>query len=665
MSTKKPECGSALEASLLGPLVLARNGQPLPPIPKKMQALVAYLAANPGRVVPREWLAYLLWPDCSADTGRHRLRTGLLALRAALGPASSHLIVSDADGLGLAREFVAVDLERFTRCARSSKPEELEIGAELYRREFLAQFPAISPAFDDWAQCQRASYAEGVTGLLTRLCRLTSEAGDHGKAIELALRLLNLDRLSDEAHRVLMQVLMRAGRHASALQHYRDCVRLLRDELGVAPSPETVSLAEQIEAAVNGATRDDAFRGTSSEGAQLCEAPMPSIVVLPFMNIGGDRDQDYFIDGIVEEITVALSRFKWLLVASRNSAFRYKDYASDPARIGRELGVRYVLIGSMRRDKGRLRTTAQLVEAETGAHVWADRFDEAADDLFSLQEKVAHSVVAAIEPRLQQHAMNAVAYRPTANLNAYDKYLLGLHRLYAGGKADLSAALEHMLSALREDRRFALAKAGAARVVMMRFNQGMADDAEVELGTTLAVEAIREGNDDAGALRSAGHAVAYLSGNRSLGLEAVRRAHALSPYSAQVCYSSGAVHYYSGHDDIAIEHLNRSLFLSPRDPEVHFIHTMLGWAHLARGQMETALGCAEQAIALSPAYTSAYRVRCAALSTLGRNSEAQEAALKLRELDPSFRLSKHPFPRCDDDAKRSLMLHLRLAGLPE
>jgi len=630
-----------------------------------MQALVAYLAANPSRVVPREWLAYLLWPDCLAETGRHRLRTGLLALRTALGPASSHLIVSDADGLRLAREFVTVDLEQFTRYAKSSKAEELEIGAELYRSEFLAQFPAISPAFDEWAQCQSVSYAESITRLLTHLCRLTSEAEDHGKATELALRLLNLDRFSDEAHRVLMLVLMRAGRHASALQHYRDCVRLLQNELGVAPSPETVSLARQIEAAVNHAGRNGASCGALDEAPPLSGSPRPSIAVLPFTNIGGDRKRDYFIDGIVEEITIALSRSKWLLVVSRNSAFRYKGHTSDPARIGRELGVRYVLTGSMRRDKERLRTTVQLVEAETGAHVWADQLNETIDDVFSLQEKVAHAVVAALEPRLQQHAMNAVASRPTANLNAYDNYLLGLHRLYAGGRDDLRAALDHMLAAIREDRGFALAKASAARVVMMRFNQGMADDAEVELGTTLAVEAIREGNDDAGALRNAGHAVAYLSGNRSLGLEAVRRAYALSPYSAQVCYSSGSVHYYSGHDDIAIEHLSRSLLLSPRDPEVHFIHTMLGWAHLARGQLETALGCAERAITLSPAYTSAYRVRCVALSMLGRGSEAQASALKLRELDPVFCLSKHPFPRCDDHAKKSLVLHLRLAGLPD
>ena len=649
-----------MEVSLLGPLVLAMGGLTLPPIPRKMQALVAYLAAKPNRVVPREWLAYLLWPDCLADTGRHRLRTGLLALRTALGPASSQFIASDADGLGLAREFVSVDLDQFARSVKSSKPDELEAGAELYRSDFLAQFPAISPAFDEWAQYQRASYAGGVTGLLTRLCRLKSEAGEHGKATELALRLLNLDRLSDEAHRVLMQVLMRAGRHASALQHYRDCVRLLQHELGVAPSPETVSLARQIEAAVNRTEHDEAIRGASREGVHLWGSPKPSIVVLPFMNIGGDRGQDYFIDGMVEEITIALSRSKWLLVASRNSA-----NTSDPARIGRELGVRYVLTGSMRRDKERLLTTVQLVEAETGAHIWADRFNETTDDVFSLQEKVAYAVVAAIEPRLQQHAMNAVAYQPTANLNAYDKYLLGLHRLYAGGKDDLRAALDHMLSAIHEDGGFALAKAGAARVVMMRFNQGLSDDAEVQLGTSLAVEAIREGNDDAGALRSAGHAVAYLSGNRSLGLEAVQRAYALSPYSAQVCYSSGSVHYYSGHDDIAIEHLSRSLRLSPRDPEVHYIHAMLGWAHLAQGQLESALGCAERATALSPAYTTAYRVRCAALSMLGRGPEAQACALKLRELDPTFRLSKHPFPRCDDDAKRNLILHLRLVGLPE
>ena len=405
--------------------------------------------------------------------------------------------------------------------------------------------------------------------------------------------------------------------------------------------------------------------GTSQALPRTVQLPSTSIAVMPFANVGDNADQDYFADGLADEIITALSRVRWIGVISRTSTFAYKGRAIDVREVSRDLGARYVLEGSVRRAGDRLRIHGQLSDATTGRTIWADRYDGPMADVFDLQDRVTQSVVAALEPALQTFETSRAAAKPTESLEAYDLYLLGLSQFYKGTDADLLAAHRLLQEAVDKDRRFAAAKATLARVTMQRYSQGVASSLEVSNAVCLAEEVIREARDDPTALRIAGNAVAYLTGDHALGLVAVRRAVALNPNSAQILFGSASVHYYAGEDDTAIAQLQDAIRLSPNDPELPQFHAMLSWAFLAKQDYDSAIDHGQQSLRLNPAYTTAYRATCAALVTAGRVGEARALARSLLALTPSFRLSTHPFPRRPDAARAAVVDSLRTAGIPD
>ena len=253
-----------------------------------------------------------------------------------------------------------------------------------------------------------------------------------------------------------------------------------------------------------------------ASGPQALALPSkPSIAVLPFTNMSGEPEQEYFADGITEDIITALSRIAWFFVIARNSSFTYKGRAVDVRQVGRELGVRYVLEGSVRRAGNRVRITGQLIEAATGRHIWADRFDGDMADVFDLQDRVTESVVCAIEPSLQAAEIARARVKPTDSVDAYDLFLLGMAKFYAGTEPDLKAGQALMLRALAADKHFTLAKAMVARIIGYRLGKHPDSYADIPLGVRLCREVIAEAGDDAGALRIAGDMVAHLARIRS------------------------------------------------------------------------------------------------------------------------------------------------------
>ncbi len=228
-----------------------------------------------------------------------------------------------------------------------------------------------------------------------------------------------------------MQLHAERGETAQAMKLFEALKDRLHAELGVKPEPETMRLYEQSSrSAAAGARR------TASALRRLrrpaCRAGKPSIAVLPFQNLSGDPEQEYFADGMVEEIITALSRMRWLFVIARNSSFTYRNRAVDVKQIGRELGVRYILEGSVRKAANRVRITGQLIDTATGAHLWAERFDGALEDVFDLQDQVATSVVGAIAPKLEQAEIERAKRKPTESLDAYDHFLRGWRASIAG-----------------------------------------------------------------------------------------------------------------------------------------------------------------------------------------------------------------------------------------
>ncbi|HEX3523467.1 MAG TPA: adenylate/guanylate cyclase domain-containing protein, partial [Stellaceae bacterium] len=290
----------------------------------------------------------------------------------------------------------------------------------------------------------------------------------------------------------------------------------------------------------------------------------PSIAVLPFANMSGDPEQEYFADGMVEEIITALSRIRWLFVIARNSTFTYKGQAVDVKQVGRELGVRYVLEGSVRKAGGRVRITAELIDAVTGTHLWADRFDGLLEDIFELQDQVAVSVAGVIEPTLQAAEIRRSAGRSTADLTAYDLYLRAYAMVWSSAR-QIPEALRLTQQAIDRDPRYGPAVALAAFCCVRLLRDGRSEDrlADGLKGADFAQRALEVAGDDADILANAALALAYLGEDIGAMMALVDRALALNPSFARGWHISGTLRLWAGQPDIAIEHIEAALRLSP------------------------------------------------------------------------------------------------------
>jgi TolB-like protein len=400
--------------------------------------------------------------------------------------------------------------------------------------------------------------------------------------------------------------------------------------------------------------RSDA-NGSSAARPTLTLPDKPSIAVLPFQNMSGDPEQEYFADGMVEEIITALSRMRWLFVIARNSSFTYKGRAVDVKRVGRELGVRYVLEGSVRKAANRVRITGQLIDTSTGTHLWADRFDGALEDVFDLQDQLTTSVVSAIAPKLEQAEIDRAKRKPTESLDAYDYFLRGMPGVHLWTK--------------ELDPNFASAYGMAARCYAQRRGSGWDTDRprEVAETTRLAARAAELGRDDAVALSTAGLGLTFVCNNPEEGAVLIDRALALNPNLALAWLFSGWAKVWLGEPEIAIEHVARAMRLSPNDPHVFNMQAVTACGHFFAGRDAEAASWAEMAGREQPRHLIAACISAASNAFTGHFDKAEKAMARLRQLDPMMRISnlieRCPIRRSEDFAK--LANGLRKAGLPE
>jgi TolB-like protein/Flp pilus assembly protein TadD len=396
----------------------------------------------------------------------------------------------------------------------------------------------------------------------------------------------------------------------------------------------------------------------------------PSLAVLPFRNLSADPEQEYFADGMAEEVTTALSRVEWLFVIARNSSFAYKRRAVDVTEIGRELGVRYIVDGSVRRAAGRVRITSQLVEAETRAEIWAERFDGGIDDVFDLQDRVSASIVGAIEPRLRRAELLRARAKPTERLDAYDHYLRALSHLLPRTAANYRSALRDLEAAMLLDPDFALAMALAAHCRYVRIIQGWAGDAEGDLAamTRLAEAALDREPDDPGVLAHAGFVLGWADRGLAASLQLLRRALELDPNSAFAYYVDGWLRMHAGEPDIALERCAWALRLSPRDPlAAAAAMSTSGLALILAGRFDEAVDWGDRAVREAPDFAYPRRVHAAALALAGRLGEARAAGAALVAIEPGFTVDSFVtrIPLRATQANRLLFDGLRRAGLPE
>lgn len=395
----------------------------------------------------------------------------------------------------------------------------------------------------------------------------------------------------------------------------------------------------------------------------------PSIAVLPFTVIGGDRRREYFADGMAEEIITALSRCNSLFVIARNSSFSYKSKTVDVRQIGRELGVRYILEGSIRRAGRHLRITGQLVDALSGAHIWADRFEGDASDVFVLQDRVTESVVSAVEPKLQLAEIERLKHKPAADLDAYDLLLRAQALEYEYTKESLTAALRCLERAIAIDPSYAPAMALAAYCYAERRQQGWANNVELETaeGLHLAVRALELGKDDANVLWMVAFAVRILGSDAVRARELVGRSLQLNPNSAIALTTAGWAEVFLANPTKALDLLRRAERLSPRDPKAWYMAAAAALAHLVAEQFEEAAACARRALAHNPRFAPTLRVLAASLARLGQAGSAARVIEELLRLEPELTLTtiRWRLKHMDESALNPFLEALRMAGLPD
>ena len=399
-------------------------------------------------------------------------------------------------------------------------------------------------------------------------------------------------------------------------------------------------------------------------------ADKPSIAVLPFANMSGDPEQDYFADGVAEDMITMLSRLPWLLVIARNSSFTFKGKAADIKEIAHTLGVRYVLEGSVRKGGGRLRITGQLIDASNGTHLWADHFDGTLDDIFNLQDQVTASVVGAIEPKLRTAEIERAWRKPTESLDAYDLYLRALALSYYN-RDENRRAVQLLRKVIALDPHYANAYGLAGLCIFWQKAYGWISptDPLIDEGIRMARTAADEARTEPEALWMAGGVVGLLGGDLKGGLALIERSLSLNPNSANAYTHGSLLHAYLGEIDKAIALGERSMRLSPHDPLASHNMIAFSWAHFMVGRYEEAEAWCDRALQVRSSLLPGFRIKAATCGLLGKVVEAHEAVERLLALSPDETLTRlktyYAVPMKKPGCLEAFLEGLRKAGLPE
>lgn len=562
---------------------------------KKGVALLAYLARWPGTDVPREILRGLLWPDSGEGQARASLRTALSTLRRALGDAEN-VVTGDMTSLTLDPSRAEIDTIRFDAAMAAPDDADAEVIAEMVRGEFLDGFGPVSPEFDRWAEAERATLRARFGALLLRLTDARFATGDMEGAIATAQRILALDPLQEHVHRRLMQAYHAQGRSDAALRQFDLLRGILDSELGVQPEPPTLELALEIRRARRKPATPAALPAGPASQPERRAPERPSIAVLRFRSLSPGPEGGLFGDGIAEDLIIELAREPGFLVVARQSAFRFSDTEHDPAEIGRILGVRFLVLGTIRLAGERVRVTAHLARCEDGQELWAERYDRNLSDIFEIQSEIARTVTGTVVGRI-------VALDSSAALQASAETLEG-HALVMRG-------LRHMNTLTRED--FEQAVDCFARAVE-------ADPGNARALSLLALSRI------------------YIRWYFDLDIDnsdcapLAERAVAINPREARAHLALGIIALHARNFDRAAHHFQAGLVANPNDD---LLMTEYGRFLMYDDRPEEGLLRIREAMRLNPFHPAWYwgmQGRC--LHTLGRLAEARDAFLRVP--DPPF-----------------------------
>ena len=649
--------------TLLGGFRLAVDGEPVKLRRRKAEALLAYLALQPDERHGRDKLAALLWGRQTDEQARLNLRQCLASLRKAMGAPAAAVIDADQASIMVHGDAIEVDVETLRKLADRDLTEGLVDAAGLCKGELLADLNLREDEFEDWLSLERQTARKLQADVLRRVSEERLADGDGEAAVAAAEQLTRLEPLDETAQRLTMRAYAAAGQRSAALAHYQASKALLESELGVEPEAETTALLQAIK------DGDGPMRERAPDVPDARTAPdKPSIAVLPFANLSGDPEQEYFADGIVEDIITALSRYRWFPVLARNSSFTYKDRAVDVAQIGAELGARYVVEGSVRKGGDQVRITVQLIDARSGDHIWAEHYDCALDAIFTVQDEITEAIVGAIEPELASTERERAQRKPSERLDAWDCYHRGLWHFYQFTKESNARAQQLMRQAIEMDPGFGLAHAGLAGNLYMGVMHGYSE--APEQATSAAFEAARQAlaldDKHAGAHFSLGR-VYILMRELDAAIAELETAIALNPSFADAYYGLSMSLLYAGRPEESIVAMDNALRLSPHDP-YHWIFLTIRAAALAITQRHgEALENANEAARHPGAKLTAFVVQAACLALVGRPGEARAALDRARQFKPDLSADylRIIWPMKNPHELDYFIDGLRAVGLPE
>jgi TolB-like protein/DNA-binding SARP family transcriptional activator len=616
--------------SLFGRFDLSRTDGSVDLPNKKLAALLAYLACTASERQSRAKLATLLWGSHFETQAQQNLRQALYRLRRSLG---DDVLMGDGDEVWLAPDVVDCDVARLEALIREDSRSSLADAIDLYKGRLLADVAITEEAWADWLAGERQRLEDLALDALVRLGEIELAAGHADKALETAHRALAINNLREDAHRLIIQALAAAGRKAEALKHYQDVVALLKRELNTEPDVATRLLVAGLRS-----TQPSGQPAAAGEIAEptpsaplapvaVAVAEKPSIAVLPFRNMSGDPEQDYFADGVTEDIITALSRFRELAVMARGSSFAFKGKGLTGRQIAQQLSVLYLLNGSIRKADNRIRVSADLTNTESEVEVWSDRYDRNLVHIFDLQDDISASVAAVVDPAIRSAEIERARRKPPANLSAYDLYLRALPHLWGGTSDDLRKAIEFLRQSLKLDETRAPTLAALAWGLVMTSPLGGNGSPETKMEALgVARRAVEQDGTDAFAQAVYGFTLFGPIDQNDQGRIHSKEAVRLNPSSAFAWGTLGMSGAMGGEYENAIECLNRALALSPYDNMQWMWMTGLTASDFALGRHEEGIAWARKSVQHNPKNGMGYRMLAANLVAAGRVAEGRDVS---------------------------------------
>ena len=612
---------------------------------QKAAGLLAYLALQRGAPAPRASLATLLWGDRPDTEALAALRRTLYELRGALGAAAGEILRVERDRLGLRPEAVSVDVEDFSTAIAAGDFESLDRARGLYRGPFLLGLETGAADFDEWCGEQRTRLADAATQCLQSLAEQALDAKRLTLGLAAARQLISIDPLGEIGCRLLIRALAASGRRAEAFKAFETLCRALAVELQTTPELETCELVDRLrksETAVPVASHDP------PDG--------PSIVVLPFDNLTGDSGQEYLADGLTEDIITGLGRFRELFVIARNSSFSYKGRPVKVQEIGRDLGVQFVVEGSVRTAGSHLRVTAELVDVESGGHVWAERYDRVIEDVFAVQDEITITIIATVVGRVEARRISHTRKSGTSNMTAFDHVLHARHEIHYYTPESLAKARDHLTHAVALDPDYAAAHLSLSQAYWGEWWTGATPDPAgwFEHIFEHAERALRLDDADARVHLQIGFVNLYRR-RYDEGRFHLEKALGLNPNEPNIPFCLAFLEVFEGNGGAAADWVNRSIRM---DPLGHYGY-ILGQANYIARDYERSIAALQT---VRPGMLSAGAWLAACHAQLGNQNEASEIMARSASLMSSAITDaggKSPDSWCNYFAERWPFRHAR------